>query len=326
MARVFRLIARIFTGLPAPVLYTFAGFGACYALPALSDPFVQYYRLNYASPLDLSARYGPKTWAVITGGTDGIGESFAHAFAAQGFNIIILARNPVKLANVAKDIQQKHGVEVKTVQFDLGTTVERRQELVQALEKLKGLEVSILVNNAGVMKVGEFHSEDYDYLAQVINVNCAAHTLISRFFLPIMLARESKSGIINVASVLGKYPLGYSAAYSASKAYHRALSLTLQEEVRGKVDILSLCPGKVNTKLVGRPGERFDTASPDEVVRCALRQLGHTTEAAGAFPHYLISFGGDYVNSDWARYLTTLVYRRFFIKHRMQDQERSLGK
>ena len=326
MARVFRLIARIFTGLPAPVLYTFAGFGACYALPALSDPFVQYYRLNYASPLNLPNRYGPKTWAVISGGTDGIGESFAHAFAEQGFNLVIIARNPAKLATVAQDIQQKHGVEVQTVQFDLGTALERRQELVQALEPLKALDVSVLVNNAGVMKVGEFQTEDFDYLAQVINVNCAAHTLISRVFLPRMLGRQEKSGIINVASLLGKYPLGYASVYSASKAYHRALSLSLQEEVRGKVDVLSLCPGKVNTKLVGRPGERFDTVSPQEVVRCTLRQLGHTTETSGAFPHYLIAFGGEYVNGDWARYLTTLVYRRFFVKHRMIDQERSLGK
>ena len=307
------------------MLYSFAGIGVCYGLPAVLSPLLQYYRLNYTTPLNFPARYGEKSWAVITGGTDGIGEAFAYALAGMGFNIVIIGRNREKLDRVGLKLKD-FGVEFRAIQFDLAESIEKKTEFMRVLGSVSDLDVSILINNAGIMKVGEFSTESIDYLSDLININCAAHTFLTRFFLPNLLNRPQKSGIINVASVLGKYPLGYSTVYSASKAYHRAFSLSLQEEVRGKVDVLALCPGKVNTKMVGRPGERFDTVSAEEVVRSALHELGRTPESSGAFAHHLISFGGDYVPSHFARYLTTLIYKRFFIQHRLQEQERSLDK
>ena len=326
MARVFRLFARLFTRMPRPFLYTFAGVGACYSIPALIHPFYQYYRVAYDKPLDLQSRYGARSWVVVSGGTDGIGEVFAHEFAKLGFNVAIIGRNAGKLTKVTKDLE-KYGVETKAVLFDLAETLPRWKELVGKLGKhFEGVDVAVVVNNAGVMKTGEFEDEEYQHLVDTINVNCGAHTVVSRFFVPRMMKREHRGAVINVSSVLGKFPLGYSSVYSASKAYHRALSLTLNEEVRSKLDVLSLLPGKTNTKLVGYPGERMDTASPQEVVRTALISLGRTTETSGAFNHYLMAFGGDYVNERLARMASTYVFKRFFVKHREEELEKKIEK
>jgi hypothetical protein len=183
--------------------------------------------------------------ALVTGGTSGIGRELATLLARDGHPLVFVARKQDDLNEVARELQERHGVAVETMAADLSRP-EAVEEVVAALER-RGTAVEILVNNAGFASYGPFAESDLDHELAMIGVNVAALTHLSRRFLPAMLARR-RGRILNVASTAAFQPGPLMAVYYATKAYVLSFSEALAEEVRGSgVTVTALCPGPTAT-------------------------------------------------------------------------------
>ncbi len=179
--------------------------------------------------------------ALITGASSGIGREFAVVFAEHGHNLILVARNKIRLMELKQSLEKKHGVSVHVFESDLATPDVPR-EIFEKTVRL-GLSVDILVNNAGLGAYGRFAETDWDREASVLAVNVHALTNLTKLFLPQMLAGKS-GAILNVASAAAFQPGPYMAVYYATKAYVLSFSEALAEELCGTgVSVTILCPG-----------------------------------------------------------------------------------
>lgn len=162
-------------------------------------------------------------WAVITGSTDGIGKALAFDLASKGLNLVLVGRNPSKLEATSSEIHEKYGgqVGIKKVVIDLAKY--SGEEIAHLMEEgIRGLDVGILVNNAGVSfpYARFFHEVDLELLDGIRKVNIEAATWITRSVLHSML-KKKKGAIVNIGS--GSTMAGSSnplySVYAASKAY-----------------------------------------------------------------------------------------------------------
>ncbi|MCS7032194.1 MAG: SDR family oxidoreductase, partial [Gloeomargarita sp. SKYG116] len=216
--------------------------------------------------------YTGKT-ALVTGASTGIGAVFARELAQRGCSLILTARSQERLAALADELQNTHKIPVRIYPADLRSP-EAVNTLIQQVQQ-SGQPVDILVNNAGFSTCGWFHTIDPAQDAALIQVNIAALVALTHAFLPAMVARRSGL-VINVASVLGFYPLPYQATYSASKAFVRSLTEALWAEYQGTgVRFFALCPGPTATEFFDRMGRdiRMQKMSPEAVVQFALRAI-----------------------------------------------------
>jgi short-subunit dehydrogenase len=218
--------------------------------------------------------YTGKT-ALITGASSGIGAAFAQALAAQGANLILVARSEDKLRELATTLASQHSIRAEVIAADLSRPA-AGQELFAATQQL-GLPIDILINDAGFGTYGSFDSIDAGREQQEIMLNVAAVVDLTHRFLPAMIARGNGS-IINVASTAAFQPVPYSAVYGASKAFVLSFSEALWAEYRGKgVRVLVLCPGPTSTNffnVVGTEDGALGTKeTPEKVVQVALRAL-----------------------------------------------------
>ena len=179
--------------------------------------------------------------ALITGASSGIGLAFAEVLARRGARLIITARSEAALNALAESLRAAKAPGVEVIALDLAVPGAGAR-LAEAV-KARGLEVDLLVNNAGFGKWGDFNSIDPAVDAEMIQLNVTAVVDLSHAFLPAMLARGD-GGIINVASTGAFAPLPYAAVYAATKAFVLSFSEALFGECEGKgVHVLALCPG-----------------------------------------------------------------------------------
>jgi short-subunit dehydrogenase len=188
--------------------------------------------------------------ALITGASAGLGYEFAKLFARDKYNLVLVARSGPKLAELAEELRQRHGVSVKTIPLDLGLP-RAAQDLFEETQRA-GLHVDILVNNAGYGKSGEFAAipleEDYGQ----IQLNVTALTLLTKLYLGPMLERRSGK-IMNVASTAAFQPGPLMAVYYATKAYVLSFSEAIAEELRNSgVQVTCFCPGATLTEFQKR--------------------------------------------------------------------------
>ena len=187
--------------------------------------------------------------ALITGGSSGIGLELAHLFAGDGYRIVLVARNRTALRELADELHSRFGVEVRVIPKDLShpsAPVELYQELHEA-----GVDVDVLVNNAGFGGSGQFLQTDWNVEAEMIQVNVVAVAHLTKLFLPQIRARRGK--LLNVGSVAGFLPGPYTAIYYASKAFVLHFTEALAEELSGTgVTVTCLCPGPVQTNFQKR--------------------------------------------------------------------------
>ncbi len=190
--------------------------------------------------------------ALITGASGGIGYELAKLFANDHDNLVLVARNAVKLAQFADELQRQFGVTVKTVALDLSTAPAPTFLFDQL--KREGVAVDVLVNNAGYGAFGEFAGMTMDDVLGQINLNIAALTALTRLFLPAMIERRSGK-IMNVASTAGFQPGPLMAVYYATKAYVISFSEALANEVKDTgVTVTCFCPGATDTGFASRAG------------------------------------------------------------------------
>lgn len=188
----------------------------------------------------MSRRFENQT-VLITGASSGVGEAAARLFAAEGAQVILVARTATTLQKVAKDIGD-HALAFPTDVAD----PEQLTALVDRVRHDVG-DVHVLVNNAGFNHRGELADTDPAGLAHIIDVNLKAPILLSRALLP-QLLQLPKAAIVNVASIAGQVPLPGEATYSASKFGLRGFSMALADELHdSNVSVSIVSPGPIDT-------------------------------------------------------------------------------
>jgi short-subunit dehydrogenase len=224
------------------------------------------------------------TAALVTGASAGIGSSIARELAKRGHALILVARRKDKLDELASELIAEYGVRAETLGCDLSKAASR-QRLPARVESL-GLEVSVLVNNAGFATGGAFYQADPERELEQVRVLVEAVVGLSSAFLPAMV-RRGRGAILNVASTAGMQPLPYSAGYSAAKAYVLTFSEALHQELRGSgVTVTALAPGPVSTEFWDKAGwevaggQSFENAVPrpawvtaDEAAQAGVKGL-----------------------------------------------------
>ncbi|MCH1559216.1 SDR family oxidoreductase [Alphaproteobacteria bacterium] len=224
---------------------------------------------------------------LITGASRGLGANFSKVLAAEGFKIIGVGRNKKNLKSVISNLPNQN-LEHEFLEID----ITNEQEV---FEKLSGLNIYGLVNNAGIANTKLLHEETYSNLSKIFNTNLLGSMNVSNAIIPNMI--KNKSGkIINIASTLGYRPLSYVGAYSATKA--ALIQVTKSQSIelaRFNICVNALAPGYILTdinkeQLEGDAGvllkkkiplKRFATAEELDVIISMLLNR-HNTYMTGA--------------------------------------------
>jgi uncharacterized protein len=225
--------------------------------------------------------------AVVTGATTGIGAEFAERLAGYGAHLVLVARTADRLHAEAERLRAEHGVRVLVVPLDLAAH-DAPRVLARTLAQ-EGVEVEMLVNNAGITDLAPVAESDPDRLRRVVDVNAGALAETTALLLPPMIARGHGS-IINIASTGGYSPAPYVAAYAASKAFVLSFTQALWAETRTSgVRVVAVSPGPTETPMNSRPapGKRH----PSDVADTAFKALrGNQPEVIDGRINALISF------------------------------------
>ena len=211
-----------------------------------------------------------RTVALVTGASSGLGTEYARLAARDGHDVILVARREAQLEALGKELALAHGIAAHPVVADLNDPSAPQRLFDEVVRR--GLQVEVLVNNAGFGSNGHFLDLPLEREAGMVEVNVQALLKLCWLFGRGM--RERKQGrILNVASTAGFQPLPYEAVYAASKAFAVNFSDALHMEVRGAgVEVLAVNPGPVPTEwqqVAGLDGvpKGMPLVSAEQVVR-----------------------------------------------------------
>ncbi|PAN24461.1 hypothetical protein PAHAL_4G221700 [Panicum hallii] len=208
-------------------------------------------------PTNLRRRYG--AWAVVTGPTSGIGRSMALELARRGLSVVLIGRDPDRLCDISDAITRNHAVQTKTVVFDLSlvSTTQGDEAMRRLREAVEGLDVGVLVNNAGVAKPCAVYLHEFDVEAwmRMVRVNLWALTEVAAAVLPGMAAR-GRGAVVNIGSgsteAIPSFPL-YT-VYAATKRYVAQFSRSLYVEYRSKgIDVQCQATSQACSLTNGHP-------------------------------------------------------------------------
>ncbi|MGQ0697186.1 MAG: SDR family NAD(P)-dependent oxidoreductase [Panacagrimonas sp.] len=217
--------------------------------------------------------------ALVTGASGGIGEAFARRLAADGMDLMLVARSGDKLLKIANALRKSCGVRVEILVADLA--------LPDAGSRLKAaadgfdLKIDLLINNAGFGMMGGFHKLDPVRMQEMVALNVSAVMDVTHAFLPGLLA-QGRGAILNVASMAAFQPMPFMSVYGATKAFVLSFSEGLWAEYRKRgIKVLAVCPGPVDTgffEATGKPESRSGVPrrmmlTADQVVTESLAAL-----------------------------------------------------
>lgn len=185
--------------------------------------------------------------ALVTGASSGIGLAFAKLLAAEGYDLILVARSEDKLHALKAELIEQHTIQAFVFSYDL-TQPDAPQQIFDRVQQ-QNLTVHTLINNAGFGDYGEFASSDWAKQQSMISLNVMALTHLSHLFLPTMIQRDS-GGILNVSSTAAFQPGPLMSVYFATKAYVLSLTEAIAAEVEGTgVNVSVLCPGPTQSNF-----------------------------------------------------------------------------
>lgn len=239
------------------------------------------------------------TNALITGASSGIGLAFARRLAADGTNLVLVARSQDKLHTLAGELSEQHGIRAEVIAADLSAPGAAQGVWEEAA---RGLPVDLLINNAGFGTYGPFDSLPMPRETEEITLNITALVELTHLFLPAMLAQKS-GAVVNVASTAAFQPVPYMAVYGATKAFVLSFSEALWAEYRMHgVRVLALCPGLVDTAFAETAGTHLPgkSATAESVVQIALQALSRNRS-------YVVPGGSNYRQSWGSRFLPRAV-------------------
>ncbi|CAL4149801.1 unnamed protein product [Meganyctiphanes norvegica] len=258
------------------------------------------FRIHFLSRFQdkkLTQTYGE--WAVVTGGSDGIGKGYARELAKGGMKVILVAWNKDELNNVAREISTEFGVEtsIVVVDFSQGQTIYRH-----IAKELEGKDIGILVNNVGT--VGPATPTPFSEVTEsefwgIVNINVGSVPAMTKIVLPGMLKR-GRGAIVNMGSIASWKSIPYLQTYSASKAFIDFFTQALAEEVRGTgVIVQGVHPGMVDTNMAkGYVKLKYDGKGIPEILfpkvstycPSAFATLGKTEYTNGYWGHGLMMY------------------------------------
>lgn len=201
--------------------------------------------------------------ALITGASSGIGATYADRLAARGHDLVLVARDAERLADLADRLAGKYGITAAVVRADLSeradvATVEKRLQ--------EDASITLFVNNAGIGPAGPLLAGDLDYLDRMVNLNVVAANRLAIAAACVFVARGA-GAIINTASVVALAPQIFNGTYSATKAFVLALTEGLATELAGTpVRIQAVLPGLTRTEIFDRVGHSFDNLDQGKVM------------------------------------------------------------
>jgi hypothetical protein len=221
-------------------------------------------------------RYGP--WALVAGGSDGLGAAFAEDLACRGLNLVLVARRKEQLEQAAAGLRSRHRVEVRAVALDLSTP-----GFLAALQrKTAGLEIGLLVCNAAAAHTAPFLEADPRDYQPLLDTNCRAPLFLVRW-LGGRMAERGRGGIVVMTSMSGFQGSPYVTVYAATKAFLLNLAEGAGSELAPHgVDVLACAAGPIRTpnylasKEAGK-GPKALEMEPGQVARAALGGLGRRT-------------------------------------------------
>ncbi|HEY0214907.1 MAG TPA: SDR family NAD(P)-dependent oxidoreductase [Cellulomonas sp.] len=213
--------------------------------------------------------------ALVTGASSGFGTEFAHRFAARGHDLVLVARRRDRLDALAATLAAEHGATATVLPADLADPAAPARLVTELATR--GIRVDVLVNSAGFGTYGPFEAEDPARIADEVQVNVAAVTLLSRLLMPDLLAAPS-GVLLNVTSTAAYQPGPSFAVYAATKAYVRSLTEAIWQEHRGsRLRVLALAPGPTETEFFEAAGsDGFNVGqmlTVPQVVDVAFRAL-----------------------------------------------------
>lgn len=189
-------------------------------------------------------------YALITGGTSGIGYELAKLFAQDHYNLVLVARNQQELDTTAAEFRQQYGVQVETIAKDLF----QRQAPFDVYDeiKAKGIQIDALVNDAGQGQYGEFVETDINRELDIIQLNVGAYVTFTKLYLKEMVAR-GEGKILQVSSIGGELPGPLQSVYHGTKAFVTSFTEAVREEVKDSgVLITALLPGVTDTDFFNK--------------------------------------------------------------------------
>lgn len=213
---------------------------------------------------------------LITGASSGIGEAFARRLAAEGHNLVLVARTEEKLAKICDELMAEHEILAHYVAIDLN---DYQADLRLYKETVNhNIEVDWLINNAGFGSMGDFSELNIENELEMIGLNIMVLSALTHRYLKPMRMRKSGT-IINVSSTAGVQPIPFMATYAATKAFVTSFTEAIAEENRTHgIRVMALCPGATETNFfaasnIKDPVKIKGTQTPEEVVDAALEGL-----------------------------------------------------
>ncbi len=224
---------------------------------------------------------GPDRTCLVTGASAGIGVELATQMAARGHGVTLVARREDRLQTLAAELRETHGIRAEVVACDLQDEA-ARTDLIDEIGR-RGLQIDVLMNNAGFSTVGPVAEVDPAREIGMIRTNVEAVAHLCALVVPGMVERR-RGAILNVASTASFQPLPGQAGYAATKAFVRSYGLALGAELAPHgVSVTTLCPGPVDTEFGeaagfedlnegdGLPAFMWESAS--DVARCGIEAL-----------------------------------------------------
>jgi uncharacterized protein len=216
-------------------------------------------------------------YALVTGGTSGIGYEVAKLLAQDGYNLILVARSSERLLEVSDEFQE-FGVDVLLLDKDLFNPAAPR-EIYHEL-KNQGIQVGVLINNAAQGQKGRFHEIPLERHLELIQLNITSLVALTKLFLDDMMKRR-QGKILNLASVVSKTPAPEFSIYAATKAFVLSFSAAIAREVEGtKITVTALMPGRTDTDFFfkadmtdAKEFQDHELADPSEVARDGYEAL-----------------------------------------------------
>ena len=212
-------------------------------------------------PAGFADKYGP--WALIAGGSEGVGESFARMLAGVGINLLLVARREQPLRQLAASLQQQHAIEVRYLAADL-----TQPDVLQRMQEFSAeLEVGLFIYNAGsAVKYARYTEWSVDDLDFMINLNCRTPALLCNHFAKAMVDR-GRGGLMLLSSMAAMAGSAWLSIYPASKAFDQMLAEGLWHDLKpGGVDAMCLVLGATDTPSHAHVD--FDAFMPGGAMSC----------------------------------------------------------
>jgi len=228
--------------------------------------------------------------ALITGASSGIGQELAKLFAQDGYNLILVGRSEDKLDRLSEVFKANYGTQYITI---INKDLSKEDIAIELYDevKAKGIQVDVLVNDAGVSTYGKFATEtNWERERELVHLNILTTTLMTKLFLKDMVERNDGK-ILQLASLVAITPFPLMAVYAATKAYIWNLTQSLNNELKGtNVTITALMPNATDTNFFREAGApelivEDMTDKPDMVARDGYRALmrGEAKVVPGGF-------------------------------------------